>query len=191
LRKEKNMKRLLVSGVAVLLLAAAARAQNVSMSWSLTSGTDRDPATPVFDALRGDVFTTTLSIQTEYGLIGWNARFLDPAGFPVGWRYLDPGWDPWVGPPLPGGSGTLPLPGLYGWSPTGWVHTMDIFQMVLTVPAAQPFGTVYVTATSATAADVDYSDWSIGVAPLPINIVPEPAGVLLLLTGLPLLRRRR
>jgi hypothetical protein len=176
------MKRLMVSAIAVLLMAAAARAQNVSMSWSLTSGTDRDPATPVFDAMPGDVFTATLHLETDVGLLGWNAKFLNPAGWPVQPAYLvGGGWDtntaataiPWVGTTLP--LGTYQGTGLLGSSPTGAsAGSGPIFQLVLTVPVMQAPGTAYVTATGASAADQDFSDYFLTVAPLPINVLPDP-----------------
>ncbi len=192
------MRKILV-GVAVLLLAGTAMAQNVSMSLAVTGGTDADPALAGFDARPGDVFTVTLSITTDVGLTGWNAKFLDPAGFPVTPSYLvGGGWDTntsataiaWTGTALP--LGTANLTGLLGSSPTGaTAGSGPCFQMILTVPAAQPKGKVFVTATGATSADADFNDYFPQVAPLAINIVPEPISALLLLAGLPMLRRRR
>jgi hypothetical protein len=182
------MSRILV-GVAVLLVAGTAMAET---TMSLSS--DKASVMP------GDVFTVTLHLQTDIGLIGWNAKFLDPAGFAAVPSYLGSaaGWDTsTAGAAVGWTTNVLPLntsngTRLLGSSPTGAsAGSADVFQMVLTVPAAQPLGTVFVTATETAATDVDYNDIVPVVAALPIEIVPEPVSALLLLAGLPMLRRRR
>ena len=81
------MRKILI-GVAVLLIAGTAWA---APTMSLSS--DKASVAP------GEVFTVTLNLQTDVGLIGWNAKFLDPAGFAVVPSYLvGGGWDPAAAP---------------------------------------------------------------------------------------------
>jgi hypothetical protein len=184
------MRKILI-GVAVLLMAGTAWGQNVSMSLSSNKT----------DVIPGETFTVILEITTDVGLAGWNAKFLEPAGFGVQPSYsAGGGWDTntaataiaWAGDTLPLGSanGT----GLLGSSPLDVIlgaSSGPVWQMLLTVPAAQPLGTVFVTATEASVGDVDFNDYFLQVEPLAINVVPEPVSALLLLAGLPMLRRRR
>jgi MYXO-CTERM domain-containing protein len=185
------MRHPAITVMVVLVTSVAAWAQNPS-NIRMSLRADRTSVAP------GETFTATLSIAADVPLLSWNAKFLNPAGFAVTPSYLgvENGWNPfgvpWTNNVLPLttangtgvlGSGSLAYPNGAG--------SGDIFQMVLTVPTAQPLGTVFVTATSVWVMDPDFNDCFPQGTSLPVNIVPEPAGALLLLAGLPLLRRRR
>ncbi len=180
-------------GVAVLMMMAGT-------AWGAYGGALTADRT---DVMPGESFTVVLSLVADTPLTGWNAKFTGPAGYEVAPSYIgaELGWDVLTTGAALGWNNSAPvkLPltsnfgNLLGSGPLGdTAEAGGVFQMVITVPAAEAFPkTVNVTVESLTGTDDGYNDLSAVVEPLAINITPEPVSALLLLAGLPMLRRRR
>jgi hypothetical protein len=186
------MKKLLAVTAVLLMVGPVMAAPTMTLT------TDK----PAADITAGATLNVILSIQTDVPLVSWNAKVNGPAGvaiapFTTAAYQTAAGWDnaaasciAWSNSSFPM---TTPSGGLVGTLALSTATSGPALIIPVTLPAGAKVGDLFTFSVSGgTAANESYEDLAIdNVAPLTLSVVPEPVSALLLLAGLPMLRRRR
>ena len=213
------MRVLVVVGLAVALTAASAFGSEATITITTPGSTLVGAAHEIDASAVPDPFYVDIDVQCDDGsgmsaffltLTGPSSLVLAPAetfygnilnyagtyatGASRNSGFADLGWDQslagacaFLGGPLPQGGGPL------DWFQTIYADPTPVFASNGWAAWGELSGTVtpgmVIGGTDEGVGDSDFA--AANVTLVPLNIVPEPAGVLLLLAGLPFLRRRR
>lgn len=188
------MKRMALS-VVVLLMAGTA----YGASFTVTSG-----GASVKAVAPGEEFTVQINLDPEgMPLVSWGVNIVAPDGYkmPVapgiagyapgvaqGWSATD-GNTAWQGGTWPRNFPAGPIFNVFG-DVFGITAAGPVFQFMVRAPMDPGALLGEITLTGAYVGDTDFVEYS-DVPVIGLTLVPEPVSALLLLAGIPMLRRRR